>query len=236
LTYTLRPKVLILFQCDEARPSCANCIKYGASCPGYDKGLKFVVGKTHRSRRQQRTYLKQQKTISFSPSSESPSPVDCSSIVPFQQCLPSPPQSSTSPELQLAVLHRHYEDPPEPFICFSISSPTSYQAQCLSILVDHLPKQNGSSDILIMSRWMSFLPSRFGRSKALDTAIACFTTQQIGTSQNDQKMLGYGRSAYVQALGRLQKAINSPTEAGTSDTLCAAMLLCIYEVSITYST
>jgi hypothetical protein len=205
-------------------------VKYGASCPGYDKGLKFVVGKTHRSRRQQRTYLKQQKTISFSTSSESPSPTECSSISSFQ-CLPSPPQSSKSPEVQLVTLNEHYESSPDPFLCFSISSPALYQAQCLSYLVEFLPKRNATSDILIMSRWMSFLPSRLGRSKALDTAIACFTTQQIGTSQNDQKMLGFGRSTYVQALGRLQKAINDPSEASTSETLCAAMLLCIYEVS-----
>jgi hypothetical protein len=204
-------------------------VKYGASCPGYDKGLKFVIGKTHRSRRQQRTYLKQQKTISFSPSSESPSPIEFSSTSP-SQCLPSPPQSNSSPELQIATLHQHFENVPDPSICFSISSPSLYQAQCLSILMEHLPKQNANSDILIMSRWMSFLPSRFGRSRALDTAIACFTTQQIGTTHNDAKMLGYGRSTYVQALGRLQKAINSPQEAGTSETLCAAMLLCIYEV------
>jgi hypothetical protein len=204
-------------------------VKYGASCPGYDKGLKFVVGKTHRSRRQQRTYLKQQKTISFSASSESPSPTESSSITTFQ-CLPSPPHSSGSPELQLATIEKQYEDTPDPSIYFSISSPNLYQAQCLSILVDYLPKQNANSDILIMSRWMSFLPSRFGRSKALDAAITCFTTQQIGTDRNDQKLLGYGRSTYVQALGRLQKAINNPSEARSSETLCAAMLLCIYEV------
>jgi hypothetical protein len=204
-------------------------VKYGASCPGYDKGLKFVVGKTHRSRRQQRTYLKQQKTLSFSASPESPSPIEFHSTTP-SQCLPSPPQSNSSPELQIATLHQHYESSPDPNICFSLSSPSSYQTQYLSILVQHLPKQSANSDILVMSRWMSFLPSKFGTSRALDSAIACFTTQQIGTTRNDLKMLGYGRSTYVQALGRLQKAINNPYEAGTSETLCAAMLLCIYEV------
>jgi hypothetical protein len=205
-------------------------MKYGAACPGYDKGLKFVVGKTHRSRRQHRTYLKQQKTISFSASSESPSPTECSSVASFQ-FLPSPPRSSKSPELQLATVDKQHEIPQDPFLCISISSPTLYQAQCLAFLVDFLPKHNANSDILIMSRWMSFLPSKFGRSKALDAAIACFTTQQIGTARNDQKILGHGRSTYVQALGRLQKAINNPSEASASETLCAAMLLCIYEVS-----
>lgn len=32
-------------KCDEARPSCSNCVKYGATCPGYVRGAKFVAGK-----------------------------------------------------------------------------------------------------------------------------------------------------------------------------------------------
>ncbi|KAF7556755.1 hypothetical protein G7046_g6216 [Stylonectria norvegica] len=32
-------------KCDEVRPGCGNCRKYGADCPGYDRGLKFVEGK-----------------------------------------------------------------------------------------------------------------------------------------------------------------------------------------------
>ncbi|KAK7952558.1 uncharacterized protein PG986_008286 [Apiospora aurea] len=32
-------------KCDEIRPSCSNCVKYGADCPGYARGVKFVAGK-----------------------------------------------------------------------------------------------------------------------------------------------------------------------------------------------
>ncbi|KAK8139136.1 hypothetical protein PG984_002516 [Apiospora sp. TS-2023a] len=32
-------------KCDETRPSCSNCVKYGAACPGYVRGAKFVAGK-----------------------------------------------------------------------------------------------------------------------------------------------------------------------------------------------
>ncbi|KAK8048451.1 hypothetical protein PG994_010181 [Apiospora phragmitis] len=32
-------------KCDESRPSCSNCAKYGADCPGYVRGVKFVAGK-----------------------------------------------------------------------------------------------------------------------------------------------------------------------------------------------
>ncbi|KAK8041938.1 hypothetical protein PG993_006461 [Apiospora rasikravindrae] len=32
-------------KCDETRPCCSNCVKYGADCPGYARGVKFVAGK-----------------------------------------------------------------------------------------------------------------------------------------------------------------------------------------------
>ncbi|KAK8081578.1 hypothetical protein PG996_000359 [Apiospora saccharicola] len=32
-------------KCDETRPSCSNCIKYEAACPGHARGAKFVAGK-----------------------------------------------------------------------------------------------------------------------------------------------------------------------------------------------
>lgn len=32
-------------KCDEARPACANCSKYGQACPAYEKPIKFVAGK-----------------------------------------------------------------------------------------------------------------------------------------------------------------------------------------------
>src|SRR4051812_44734010 len=32
-------------KCDEVKPACGNCLKYGADCPGYDKSRKFVIGK-----------------------------------------------------------------------------------------------------------------------------------------------------------------------------------------------
>ncbi|KAI0128817.1 C6 zinc finger domain protein [Xylariales sp. AK1849] len=43
-------------KCDEARPACGNCLRYGAVCPGYYRGLKFVAGKhTVRSRGRRQT-------------------------------------------------------------------------------------------------------------------------------------------------------------------------------------
>ncbi|KAK5990029.1 hypothetical protein PT974_08292 [Cladobotryum mycophilum] len=32
-------------KCDEGKPECGNCLKYGAQCPGYERAMKFVSGK-----------------------------------------------------------------------------------------------------------------------------------------------------------------------------------------------
>lgn len=41
-------------KCDEVKPGCGNCLRYGADCPGYDKSRKFVAGK-HRIRSKRHT-------------------------------------------------------------------------------------------------------------------------------------------------------------------------------------
>jgi hypothetical protein len=177
-----------------------------------------VVGKPHRTRRQ-RTH-KGEKILTLGSSSEepSPSPVDIiSPEIAISALVPVPPSKRRKIEQV-------------PFLPSVIDFPQAYQLQLITTLVNNLPQTGSTSDILVIARWLSFLPGRFGKSKALDAAMTCFTTQQIGTACDDQQMLRYGRSSYVQALVQLQKSLNNPVEAVKSETMCAAMLLCIYEV------
>lgn len=44
-------------KCEEQRPECANCRKYGVECPGYERAAKFVAGK-HRIRQRGRAALR----------------------------------------------------------------------------------------------------------------------------------------------------------------------------------
>ncbi|KAK3322517.1 C6 zinc finger domain protein [Apodospora peruviana] len=37
-------------RCDQARPGCANCARYGVECPGYGRSFKFVTGGKHKVR------------------------------------------------------------------------------------------------------------------------------------------------------------------------------------------
>lgn len=162
-------------------------------------------------------------TLSSSPEEPSPSPTETIIRPEFTR-----PELNNYTLMPTPTKWRKIEE--APFLPSVIEFPEAYQLQLISTLVNNLPKSGSSSDILVIARWLSFLPGRFGKSKALDAAMTCFTTQQIGTACDDQQMLCYGRSSYVQALVQLQKALNSPLEAVKSETQCAAMLLCVYEV------
>jgi hypothetical protein len=156
--------------------------------------------------------------MTLSLSDESPSPIESNkSELAETALIPAPPHHRRNDEV--------------PFLASFIEFPEAYQLQIITNLVHNIPKVGTTTDILVIAHWLSFLPGYFGKSKALDAAMTCFTTQQIGTACDDEQMLRYGRSSYVQALVQLQKALNNPEEAVKSETQCAAMLLCIYEVN-----
>ncbi len=54
----------------------------------------------------------------------------------------------------------------------------------------------------------------------------------MGLTHHNEQMTRYARVTYGQALCSLQKALYDPVQVATSETLCAASLLCLYEVGI----
>jgi hypothetical protein len=240
-------QILSRQQCDEGRPQCENCLKYGTICPGYDRGLKFVTGKPYRTKRSR---VGNSVTSKFA----SPSSLGSRTTSPF-------PGSTSSPPISLDRLPQVYTDSmPKEFnvdsgnihapasknslvlsrsrplsdlavtIPATIQSHRQYQLQLVTSLCDSLPKTTNPQEIQMMTTYLRHLPERFGNSKALDAAVVAFTTQQIGTTFDDFQMLRSGRDAYVQALSLLQSSLNDSWEALRSETLATASLLCTYEV------
>lgn len=60
-------------KCGEERPACGNCRRYGAECPGYDRGLKFVSGK-HQIRQKGRRVIFDDDQPSSSSDSQATTP------------------------------------------------------------------------------------------------------------------------------------------------------------------
>ena len=62
-------------KCDEQKPTCGNCQKYGVDCPGYEKDVKFVSGK-HQIRQRRRPASAESPMTLTSNSLASSPPVD----------------------------------------------------------------------------------------------------------------------------------------------------------------
>lgn len=177
-------------KCDEERPACGNCRKYGAGCPGYDRGLKFVSGK-HQIRQRGRRPLRDDGAPSSSSRSQ-----------------------SSGDELAPALM---------------VTELSQSRAQFLGTILELLRPSVSQYDVVGLFAWVQL--DRLGQKAALDGAMCSLTLHLFGKEYSDQAMLAYSRRLYGQSLCALQAALRHPTEWRSSETLCSAILLCVYEVS-----
>ncbi|GFF74823.1 putative C6 finger domain protein [Aspergillus lentulus] len=111
-----------------------------------------------------------------------------------------------------------------------LSSSTVNVLQGLSSVVDDLSQPRSSTSVHIVSRWFSGLPALYGRNETLDATVRCFTAHHISKVLQNPQMARYSRSAYIEALSRLRKSLNAPSERLSADIFCAVLLLCLYEL------
>ncbi|PLB46047.1 C6 zinc finger domain protein [Aspergillus steynii IBT 23096] len=189
-------------KCDERVPGCARCETYGRPCPGYDRGFTFVAGKPYRSRRRPKT----EDSKSSSTGETTPTTVDTVSHATIWQLQ----LQSASPG--------------------TLASADSNVMQGLGIVLDEVSQPEQLNSAYVISRWLRALPAVYGRNRALDSTIKCFVSHHVGYMTCNGQALWYARSAYVEALARLRKALESPAEGLSSETFCAVLLLCLYEL------
>lgn len=80
--------------------------------------------------------------------------------------------------------------------------------------------------------YIAFIPSRLGHNVALDDAVDCLTTLYSTMFMENQLAEALNRSKYVQALSSLRWCLDDKDIALASETLCATLLLSIYEVYV----
>jgi hypothetical protein len=104
--------------------------------------------------------------------------------------------------------------------------------QLLSTWIEDISgKASQIPDEVTIARLFCFIPACLGGSSALDSAVHCLTVHYLGIQQGNEEITRYGRLAYGKALCDIQKAIDDPVEAMKSTTLCATMILSLYEVN-----
>src|SRR6185295_3398574 len=78
--------------------------------------------------------------------------------------------------------------------------------------------------------WITLIPSIPSPSKALETAAYAVSLARLGTALNAEYMRQESLKLYTQALRSIQFALWDPKLMYDDETLCASVLLSIYEL------
>jgi hypothetical protein len=230
-------------KCDQGRPSCGNCAKYGAACPGYDRGAKFVDGKHQvRARRQHgAAALAGEKAAgrgrSIPPNSwevilrgpDSPAQAfyvqgdEASSDA--SMCTHEPVVSTYTIDLARRL--------PGAALGFPGSKPMNNpplpRSVLLASLMDNLRMSTPETEGLFFEHYIT--AQHLGKKEVLDNALSAFTAHALGKASSDPALLIQSRILYGKALFQLQRALDHATEWKSPETLCSAMMCCTYEAS-----
>jgi hypothetical protein len=85
-----------------------------------------------------------------------------------------------------------------------------------------------STDVFTLLSWLNL--DRLGKRAVLDGAVCSFALHLAGKASSNTALVAQSRTMYGLALSELQAALRHSTEWKTSETLCAAILLCYFEV------
>lgn len=203
--------------------ACANCIKYGAGCPGYEKDHKFVTGKhvvRSRGQNQQRSH---ETLLDFSPA-----PATSSTFFTKEN-------ASSSGVLTWQSSSQATGDTNSHAIRNTPDIPGSLREPALHFVYNMMGElfvNNPRQDVIYSAPWFSSLLDHLGRSPALDTALCAFMLRLVGTSKNDEGEISRSRALYGQTLRSLQRALDHPVAWKSTETLAATMICCQIEVGV----
>lgn len=207
-------------KCDQTRPACSRCTKYGATCPGYERPLKFVAGKHQLRPRRQEDYT---SPVPLSGPSTVSGTDDKSVLSGSNNSRPYTTEAFTVRPLARYVA-QHQGQP---------SIPVPLSGDRGQIVLAYLNTVNHTQtyrDLQVFDPWFKDVPQYLGHNPVLDNAMAAFSLHILGKSNDDKSLIHHSRTIYGQSLVALQRALRDPAEWRSSETLCATMTLCLFEV------
>lgn len=219
-------------KCDEARPTCGNCVKYNTPCPGSQRGPKLFVAGKHavrpRGRQQQQHSSRASPVVHVGrPRPDSEQKAQKALVLgPVkghrrEGCVHRSPQPVTALEKLQAAAVRKQKVPGT-----LRHNTTQFVGALLESLRYALPRDRK----LPMQTWLHGAASRMHRSPALETAACAFGSHIVGQHYNNENVSTESRLAYRKSLWYLQRALYHPHEWKSSETLGALLILCYYQV------
>ena len=112
-------------------------------------------------------------------------------------------------------------------------SPSSYQAQLLSFLVQGIQACHPADIIpnsLCDSLWLSDIATSTSVSATLMWSIRALSLSYLGRQVEDRNLIQNSKAMYSKALVHLKKSLQDPIDGLSTDTLSATVSLCIYEM------
>ncbi|BAE56106.1 unnamed protein product [Aspergillus oryzae RIB40] len=222
-------------RCDQARPTCSQCIKGNRVCPGYRDELSLmfrdesqqVVRKAKAGNAGRRARKAPKSTRMLSPSGSSPQGTttssslasDISDFNDLSDLYPSPPaaQQVTGP------------------ISPKIAPPPSYQftedeAVCFFLRFNAWP---GACWIMEFSPDFFVIPEVTLSQQAMKASLVAVGTAMLSRIRQDGPLKIAAEKEYGNALNLMYTAVMDEEEAKSNPTLGAVLLLAIFEVNHT---
>lgn len=228
-----------MFQCDQTQPACLNCLRRGTQCGGSQQPFKFIdqanvwaVKAARKKSRRKGVKVPQLLFQSWSPTPYSVGDggeyeeVPCKVLVPSSLDSPLDGINSDFRRGFEFLIHT-------PLASYYASRPNAAYLWSLDAadMKTSMARMTYHEDAL--DTYVSFIPSRLGYSQALDDAAACLFRGVVGLSRiGNYLAMQECRLSYALALSTLQAALDDPTLAATTETLCAVLLLGAFEVGI----
>ncbi|KAF7858928.1 hypothetical protein EAF04_008969 [Stromatinia cepivora] len=198
-------------KCGEQRPSCAECIHSGWTCPGYSARWKFMDETAKLAKLYSRKkYIDEYDTTSLDV------------ITPEEKILSSMESGS------IVFVLENFED-------VSLEIPRFPNDNSLAITLVYCLGCKVKGDLIplwLVGSFFQHIPGRLGYSIALDDAVSCVCSLYCDRSSNEHTKSKVIYRNYIRALSSLQKCLADEDLRFQSETLCASLLLQMCELVV----
>ncbi|PNY26956.1 Uncharacterized protein TCAP_03117 [Tolypocladium capitatum] len=109
-----------------------------------------------------------------------------------------------------------------------IAAPRPNRGEFIATIIATMRTNTSQSDVTGFLSWIEL--GRLGTRAVLDGAMCSVAMHLVGKEMSDQTIIAHSRSVYGKSLSSLQASLRHATEWRSSETLCAAMLLCVFEL------
>ncbi|KAJ9398077.1 transcriptional regulator family: Fungal Specific TF [Paecilomyces variotii] len=209
-------------KCDEIRPGCTQCARYGAPCPGYSRDLKFQDEGPGVRRRLQS-------------SSRNPSSIRSKSSSRTRRGESSRSATQSIQEHAMALLRRHVADTSidervdsslvrKSFINSQPQLFSDFVCAAFPTLYFHNRFRSGTDP-----SFPDYITQNFGTHTYQDASVCSLSSIYLAHLTKDPALLRASRQMYSLALKEVCKALDTE-EAFSDNMLSSVMILSVYEM------